>query len=373
MAQSSYQKIILTEDLELSWPFSYTGTTIVCDINDIASDDDDRKIILPAANLTGVGQNFIFNNISDNDFTIVANDGTTTLATISAGEVKQFYLIKTDTATGEWSTIAYSGGTGGIVTITTKSSDSSLIINNSNTATISGTGGTVDFKLPESLVSFNQISNPGGFPVIISNDPFTWVTVDLVAGENIKITNPDGIDGDPVIALSGTVTGLASIEVGNMTLSGEVITNNVADRDISLNTSGSGKVYINGLSIASDGLIEGANIFSSPMLPKAYCTFDDTITGSTNTIAIRDQGNVRSVMGSAGTYHIEFIEPLNNDNYGVIITLGSTGGELPFISNAYYTVKQTGFVTIVVTNASGELVSAAPHGVTVMIMAASLE
>jgi len=371
MAQSSYQKIILTEDTELSWPFSYTGTIIVCDINDINPDANGHKIILPAANLTGVGQNFIFNNISNNSFTVVANDGTTTLSTISAGEVKEFYLKKTDTAAGEWSTIAYSGGTGGIVTITTKSYDSSLIINNSNTATISGTGGTVDFKLPESLTNLNEITTVGGFPVIISNDPFTWATVDLVAGENIKITNPDGSEGDPVINLSNTVTGLASLEVGNMSFTGEVITNNNEDGNISLSTSGSGKVYINGLSISADGLIEGENIFSSPLLPKAYCTFDDTLVDSTNTIAIRDQANVSSVTGSAGNYHIEFDEHLNNDNYGVIITLGTSGGTLPFISNAYYVVKQTGSVRIVVTNASGELVSECPHGVTVMIMSAN--
>lgn len=369
MAQSSYQKIILTEDIELSWPFSYTGNTIVCDINDVAPDIDGHKIILPAANLTGVGQNFIFNNISNNDFTVVANDGTTTLATISAGEVKQFYLIKTDTVNGEWSTIAYSGGTGGIVTITTKSSDSSLIINNSNTATISGTGGTVDFKLPESLGAFNQISHLGGFPVLIANDPYTWITVDLVGGENIKIINPDGID-NPVIALSDSITGVSSAEIGGMTFSGGVITNN-EDSNIKINTSGSGKVFINGLSISADGLIEGTNIFSSPLLPKAYCTFDDVITGSTNTTTIRDQVNVSSVTGSAGTYHIEFINPLNNDNYGVLITLGSTGGALPFVSNAYYILKQTGSVRIAVTNASGELVSAVPYGVTVIIMSAS--
>jgi hypothetical protein len=551
MAQSSYQKIILTEDIELSWPFSYTGTTIICDINDVAPDANGHKIILPAANLTGPGQNFIFSNISSSNFIVVANDGTTVLATISAGEVKEFYLINANTEVGEWNTIAYSGGTGGIATITTKSSDSSLIINNSNTATISGTGGTVDFRLPESLVSFNQISNPGGFPVIISNDPFTWVTVDLVAGENIKITNPDGVDDNPVIALSDTVTGLASIEVGDLTFSGNVITSvtdgdiklsthesdgdgnggngniylsthgsgkvyinnmsisadgstitdftsltigdlifskdiitsnvtngsvrlnsngsgevyingvsisndgevegistikgldsievgdltfgvnlitnskdgdiqlttdedskvyingvsisadgeiegaktievgdltfgvnlitNSKDGDIQLATNGLGKVYINGVSISADGEIEDINIINNPYLPKAYCNFEDHITGSNNTITIKDSINVHpnvhpdpdsenGVTGSAGTYNIKFIEPFNNSDYGVIITVGSSGGALPFISNAYYTVKEIKSVTIVVTNASGELVSEVPNGVTVMIM-----
>lgn len=382
MAQSSYQKIILTEDIELSWPFSYTGTTIVCDINDVSTEDDGYKIILPAANLTGVGQNFIFNNISNNSFIVLANDGTTTLATISAGEVKEFYLTKTDTAVGEWSAIAYSGGTGGIVTITTKSSDSSLIINNSNTATITGTGGTVDFKLPESLTNLNKISTAGGFPVITSSSPLTWSTVDLVAGTNITITNPDGIDGDPVINLSDSITGLSSAEIGAMTFSGEVITNNFLDGNIQITTEGSGKVYINGLSITANGVIEGQNIFSSPLLPKAYCNFEDHIAGSTNIITIRDSVNVapnvdpdllneNGVTGSAGTYKIKFSTPLNNDNYGVIITVGSTGGLLPFISNAYYILKEPQSVTIAVTNASGELVSEAPNGITVMIMSAS--
>jgi hypothetical protein len=181
---------------------------------------------------------------------------------------------------------------------------------------------------------------------------------------NVSISLDGEIEG------AKTITDLDSIEVGDLTFGVNVITTNKTNGDIQLSTEGSGKVYINGVSISANGKVEG-KILLIHYLPKAYCNFDDTLVDSTHTIAVRDQANVSSVTGSAGNYHIEFAEHLNNDNYGVIITLGTSGGTLPFISNAYYVVKQTGSVTIVVTNASGELVSECPHGVTVMIMSAS--
>ncbi len=71
---------------------------------------------------------------------------------------------------------------------------------------------------------------------------------------------------------------------------------------------------------------------------------------------------------SAGTYKLTFTKAMSSLNYGVFITLGSTGGDLPFISNAYVIVKELTYVTIIVTDASGELVLSAPYGVSVMVM-----
>jgi len=89
-----------------------------------------------------------------------------------------------------------------------------------------------------------------------------------------------------------------------------------------------------------------------------------------NQIVNVNEVNVPSITGSGGTYKLNFTTAMPNLNYGVLITLGSTGGSLPFISNSYVIVRELTSVTIIVTDASGELVLAVPHGVTVIVISA---
>ena len=370
MAQNSYQLITLITDIELTWPFSFEGGITVADINDISPDQDSWTIALPNATLASPGQTIIFNNISVYSFDIIANDLITPIITVNAGEVMELYLYNTGTANGLWRVIPYGSGTNSIVSVDATSSDSSIVITGGS---ITPPGGTIDFQLPASLFNLNNVTTVG-FPVIKTTSPLIWKTVELIDGENIIITDPDGINGDPVINLNPVVTGLNSLQVGDMTLSGSIIISDIPNGNIQINTNGTGKLQINGVEIDASGNITGINNItitgglSSPLIPKAWCVFTDTVTGIDNTIVVENSANIESVTGSAGTYTATFITAMPSINYGVIISLGSTGGELPFISNGYFIVRETTFVTIVVTDASGELVLSAPHGVTLMIM-----
>lgn len=371
MPQSSYQLIDLTANIVLTWPFSFAGGPVVADINDITTPSGAFAITLPNATLATAGQNFIFNNISAFSFEVLANDGITVLRTLGAGEVIEMYLIDSSTSNGTWRIVPYGSGTNAIVALQAESSDSSIVITNGD---VTPPGGIIDFQLPTSLTNLNTSITSVGFPVITGLSPLTWTTVDFVGDSNIKIVSPGGQTGDPTFSLASTIGPISSLQVGNMTLSGEVITNDVVNGNVQISTNGTGQTQLNGVGIDINGNLTGINnmtvsgFFNNPFTPKAYCTFSDTIVGSSNTIIIQDSANVVSITGSAGTYTITFNTALGSINYGVLITLGTTGGSLPFISNGYYLTRQTTSVTIVVTDASGELVLSAPNGVTVVVM-----
>ncbi len=364
MAQSTYQKFTLVEDLTLTWPSGFNGGPILLDINDVEVIEtiDTLKIILPAANLVSAGQTFIFNNITDDiSFNLVANDGTTMVSVMESGDAFQFYLIDASTANGVWRKITPLGGFNGIVELTAQSTDSSITITGSP---VTPTGGTLNFKLPTSITNLNKL-NTTDFLIVTNTNPLTFQTVELLGGENITITEGNGLGSDPIIDLNTTLTSITSLTVGDMTLSGGVITNNDANGNIQISTSGTGKVQINGVNIDNSGNISGLNNFTGAA---GYCFFTDTLVGMSNQIVNKQQVNIPTITGSNGTYILTFATPMSTLNYAVFITLGSTGGSLPFISNAYVIVKELTSVTIIVTDASGELVLAVPHGISVLIM-----
>lgn len=374
MAQSSYQLISLISDIVLTWPFSFVGPPTVADINDVNPNQNGWTAAMPDATLAPVGQNIVFNNVSAFSFQIIANDLITIIATIAAGEVVTLYLYDNTTvpaSNGLWRVIPYGGGTNAITALTAQSTDSSITITN---GAITPPGGTINFKLPLSLTNLNTTISAIGFPVITGLSPLTWTTVNFLSDSNISIDHPDGTTGDPVFSLASTIGPLTSLMVGNFTISGEIITNDTTNGNIQLSTNGTGQVQINGVGIDISGNLIGVNnltvngTFNNPFTPKAWCVFTDTIFGISNLIVIQNQANIASITGSAGTYTINFTTPMSSINYGVFITLGSTGGSLPFISNAYWIVRQTTSVTIIVTDASGELVLSAPYGVSVTVM-----
>ena len=361
MAQSPYQLIDLTENITLSWPSSFSGGPVILDINDLDADQDDWKLILPDATLVQAGQNFVLNNVSGFSIDITANDTSTVLVSLASGEVVELYLISNATTNGTWRIIPFGGGASSITQFTAQSSDSSIVITN---GTVTPPTGMIDFQLTPSMFNLNAL-NATNFVVSTAVSPLTFTTVELIGGENIIISNGDGIIGNPIIDLNPVLTSLTSMSVGDMTLSGEVITNNTVNGNVQISTNGTGKIQMNGVEIDTSGNLSGVTNLVSP---SGYFLFTDTVTGMSNTIVVLDQVNIASVTGSAGTYVLTFTTPQPTLNYGVVMSLGTTGGDLPFISNAYVTVRELTAVTIVVTDASGELVLAVPNGISGIII-----
>lgn len=371
MAQSSYQKITLTSNITLSWPFSFQGGPVIYDINNVDASVGPFKITLPDATLASAGQNILFNNISVNAFEIMNNDGVTSVTTVAAGAVYYLYLSDISTPNGIWVPIPFGGGTSAINSVIAKSTNSTVVITG---GTLTPPGGTIDFALPPSVS--NLISNVSvpGFLVAKTTAPLTYTTRSLIGGGNIVVNNDDGITTDPVFVLSDSLVGLASIAVGDLQLSGEIITTNRTDGDIQLSSAGTGKVSINGLQIDTSGNVTGANnltlngaltitgSFSSPTAPKVIFNFTDTSVPAGNTITKLSQYNVDSVTGSNGTYVITFTTPLASANYAINFGTGSNSGT-PTANHVYVTLKTPSAVTIAVIDGSGVLVPYSPYGI----------
>lgn len=369
-AQVSYQKITLTGNITLSWPSSFSSSVVAAGFNDVQPNQDGWSITLPDATLASAGNDVIFNNITNFEFTIKDNTGETLLL-MEPGFIVDFKLYDNSTTGGGWRIIPFLGGYNGIVSFTAQSTDGTIIITNGNN--VQPPGATINFQLPESIKNLNQLDVPG-IVVATSTDPLTWNAVELVADGNFTITNADGVDGNPQIALNTALSGLASIGVGSLTLTGSVISAGVTDGEVQIASDGTGSVLINGVDINTSGnaIIPGTltvnGIFNNPFMPKAWCVFTDVIVGLSNDITIASQQNVASVTGSNGNYTITFTDAMSNINYGVLITLGTNNGSTPFVSHGFYTVKETDYLTISIVDASGQLVSEVPSGVTVLVI-----
>ena len=368
-SDSTFQQLELNENINLVWPFTFDEGIEATDITDVISDQDGRIINLPDATLTSSGQNLMFNNISNHSFEITAFDGTTNIATLAAGEVKVIYLYNIETSNGLWRVIPFGNGTNSIVALSVSSEDNSMLITNPD---ITPPGGTIDVALPISINNLNNISSVG-FPVIKSTEPIVWGVDILENGNNILINNPNGSLGNPQISLNPILENISSISVSDCKLSGSELIATTENGTIQISSLGTGNLSLNGVNIDRDRNISNINniqidgVLENNLIPKAWVMFTDTIIGASNSIVKESASNISTITGSNGSYIINFSTSIDNDNYAVSISLGSTEA-IPTVYSAFWTLRTTSSVSIAVVDSSGELVSSTPHGVSVTIM-----
>jgi hypothetical protein len=378
MSQNSYQLITLTANIVLSWPSSFGSGPVVCDINDVNTAQNGYTITMPNATLVPNGTSAIFNNISGYSFTILASDGTT-ITSVATGVIYNLYLYNNSTTNGSWRVIASGGGASSITTFTAESTDSSINISN---GTVTAPSGTINFKLPGSLTALNSVSNTG-LPVIsaINNGVDTWSTVSITAGDNILITNGNGVDGNPVINVNPSMTALTAVTVGNVYMTGSSISPVGSNTGLSFTSNGTGTLTFNGITIDGSSNITSVNnltingTLTNSFIPVAWCMFTDTIIGTSGNIIVKQDGsNVTSITGAGGAYTINFATPLSNNKYGVLVTVGTDiTGATPIVNHGFsiYAAQTVNSCRIAVVDASGEFVIDAPRGITVQILSSS--
>lgn len=93
-------------DVTLAWPLETNAPNAAADyvaarIMDVNSTGASRKVFLPAANQSGVGQCFLFNNAGTTIFTVVSNTGVV-ICSLAAGELWQVYMTSNTTVSGVW-------------------------------------------------------------------------------------------------------------------------------------------------------------------------------------------------------------------------------------------------------------------------------
>lgn len=371
MAQQTFNSIALSANLPLVWMASLESGTIAYDLNNVTPTAGGFKISLPNATGAQPGQTLTFNNISAYSFQLVAFDGTTVIKTVDAGELTTIFLGDTSTTNGTWYIYPASVGTAAITTVTAQSSNGSVTITGSP---LSSPGGTLNFTLPTSLTNLNALATTG-VVVAKTTAPLTWGVAELIGGENIVITNGTGISDDPIINVNETLTNLSSVQVGTLTIATSLIATNVTNGSVDLSSAGTGKVNMNGVGIDTSGNITGVNnltitgTFNNALTPKAFITFTDVISGSSNVITLQDKSGFSTVTGSHGSYTATFSATRPNTNYAVVFGIGTAGGSPATMRVAYWLVKGLTTLTFTVVDASGELVTSIPEGMSIMIMA----
>ena len=84
-----------------------------------------------------------------------------------------------------------------------------------------------------------------------------------------------------MINLNNVVTSLV-LEVGDVTMSGSIITSNIANGNIDMVTNSTLKLNFNGVTVDINNNIANINDltvnnkFSNPLMPSAWCVFTDT-------------------------------------------------------------------------------------------------
>lgn len=368
MTAGSYQQINLSANLTLVWAFSGEDGTVLMDNNVVIPTTGGFKIIMPNATLGAEGSYFVFYNSSIYSYSIYKADGTTLIISILAGENYQILLKDISTTNGTWNATLFGGGTNALTFLELESTNSSITITD---GIQTPPGGTVNLVLPVSLSNLNAVGT-AGFPVITATAPLTWRVATLVAGTNISITNPTGVSANPIFNLSSTLTGLTSAVIGSMTFSTALIANNNTNGGVQITTNGSGTANINGVTIDTSGNITGVNNLTvNGTLNKAIRSnfyFTDIISGMSNTITVTNYTATITITGTNGTYRCTFGTAQATAGYNPMFSIGSTGGSTPLITHAYCILRTTTYFDMIVTDASGVLVTSVPNGIGVTVI-----
>ncbi len=369
--QASCQELTLITNVQLDYPYSAnTNNVIVTDMIDVSATIANLNIFLPNSTLTGLGFSVTFNNVGTNSFNVVLNDKVTVLTTIAQGDVITIYLYSNHNANGDWRIIPFGSGVNAISTLNLASSDNSVIVTNGE---ITPPGGNINVSLPTIISKTQTLSSTGsGIVTMNPNNSSPWGVTTLNNGSNITIINADASTGSPTISLNNAVS-IAQISAGNITIGNNLITNTDANSGLNITSNGTNSfLNLNSVLINPNGNVSGINnltvdgTFKSDNTAKSWCRF----TNTSGVIAVVSNYNVSGVTYNSTTkqYIINFSIPMANTNYCVFINCANNNSTPPLqIRIGYDVLKQLESVSIVLTDASGEILQDIPEGVSVII------
>ena len=110
----SYSRIILTADLQLTWPIN--GTTAddaAARIMEVSTASTANELWMPPANQASVGQDALIRNVGAVAVTVKDYTGANTIVTVAAGQAQYIYITTNATTAGTWGIIAYGIGSSG--------------------------------------------------------------------------------------------------------------------------------------------------------------------------------------------------------------------------------------------------------------------
>ena len=110
----SYQRIILTADLQLTWPINGSiADDAAARVMEVSTLSSANELWMPPANQASVGQDALIRNVGGVPVTVKDFTGANTIVTIAAGEAQYIYITANSTTAGTWGIIAFGIGSSG--------------------------------------------------------------------------------------------------------------------------------------------------------------------------------------------------------------------------------------------------------------------
>lgn len=294
----SYRRIILTADLQLTWPIN--GTTAddaAARIMEVSTTTTANELWMPPANQASVGQDALIRNVGSVAVTVKDYTGANTIVTVAAGEAQYIYIVTNATTAGTWGIIAFGIGSSG-----------------ADAATLAGYG----------LLAIGQTLNQSQ-PVTTFSSDYTALTTDR---SSTYVWT--GGAGTLTLTLASTLGDnwfmfLRNSGTGTLTVAGSSGNTINGSTSIILQPADSCIIVCSGTTFYTVGLGRSTQ-FAFTQLSKAVLTGTYTLTASEASNVIQKYtgaltGNVTIIVPS--TVQVYYIVNATTNAYTVTISTGS--------------------------------------------------
>lgn len=223
-ADISYAKYTIAVNLVLNWPIAFQDTpNVMARIIDVDPTVAGLTVQIPDATQVSVGQDVLFSNVGAFAFNVIDFAGNV-LATINPAPLPlppsatswYFYLIDNTFPAGLWRTVPFAGGVSSVTSVNAVSLTPDITV-------VGGpiiNAGTFTFNIGADLAAIVGVGAPG---YLVKTAAATWTTRNIVQGENILITNPDGVAGNTTVALQPNLVNINTADIANFSFAGNNI------------------------------------------------------------------------------------------------------------------------------------------------------
>ena len=294
----SYSRIVLTTDLQLTWPINGSLTDdSAARIMEVSTASTANELWMPPANQASVGQDALIRNVGAVALTVKDYAGLNTIVTVAAGQAQYIYITANATTAGTWGIIAFGIGSSG-----------------ADAATLAGYG----------LLAIGQTLNQSQ-PVTTFSSNYTAVAADRSntyvwtgGAGTITLTLASTLADNWFMFLRNSGTGALTVACsGGNTINGSAT--------IALQPGDSCIIVCSGTTFYTVGLGKSTQ-FAFTQLSKAVTTGTYTLTASEASNVIQKytgalSGNVTIIVPS--TVQVYYIVNATTGAYTVTISTGS--------------------------------------------------
>lgn len=206
----------------------------------------------------------------------------------------------------------------------------SLVYNDSNP-----NNTTLTVALSGSALNLHALADTG---LIVKKSDGTFVGRSLSSGNNISISDSNGINGSPTISLVSAVSGLTSLTVDQLKLDGNTISSTDTGGNIILQPDGAGDVYLNADTIRVGDSNTNVKITSNGT---GDLTLDTNSGTNSSYITIFDGVNGDITLQASGEVNINKIDVDGGNIDGT--TIGSSSAAAATVTSL--TVNNSGSIT----------------------------